>query len=494
MTNNKNFFCLIQNIRSSPGPGGIPVELLKHATIRAFEILAYIFNRCLFMHDKIPQDWKLGFLTPIHKKGPRDDCANYRGITVLATIGRLYGRIIRKRIEKEIDIGEEQSGFTAGRSCIDNMFTLKQLIEKRKLVNLETHLIFIDLEKAFDTVPIQKLIEILDKSAINKHFLCAINEIYKEQANIIKISNKVSTPFRTDKGVRQGCCLSPTLFKIYLEHILTDWKKKCEYMGIPIHDNHIYSLLFADDQVIMAGDEHDIHYMIRKLAETYEKNGMKINFKKTKYLVSGGTARDLEVGGQTVAKCEEYKYLGSVIASESNSKKEITSRIGQARQATQTLNSILWSKYIKNETKIRIYHSIVQSILLYGSDTWELTKRDKQRINAVEMDFLRRSCRVSRMDRIRNLEIRERIGKLDTTIEQIEKKRLIWFGHTQRMREERWPKKVLNWNPPGRRKRGRPPELWHKQVHDDMTERNLVDGDWLDRKRWHMGCEKRLEL
>ena len=378
----------------SPGTGSNPVELLKHANSRTYEILAYIFNRCLFMHDKLPEDWKLGYLTPIYKKGPKNDCANYRGITVLATMGRLYGRVIRKRLEKEITIGEEQSGFTAGRSCTDNMFSLKQIVEKRKLKNLETHLIFIDLEKAFDAVPIHRLFSILDKLNVNRHYICAIKEMYTDQKNVIKISNKISAPFVTNKGVRQGCCLSPTLFKIYIEAALHDWKRKCRYMGIPVNDECVYSLLFADDQVIMAGDDHDIEYMIRKLADTYEENGMKINYQKTKYLVVAGEARDLQVGGHTIQKCDQYKYLGSVITTEGNSRKEITNRIGQARQATQKLNSVLWSKSARKNTKVWLYNTVVQSILMYGSETWEMTKRDQQRINAVEMDFLRRSCRV----------------------------------------------------------------------------------------------------
>lgn len=265
-------------------------------------------------------------------------------------------------------------------------------------------------------------------------------------------------------------------------------------MGIPVNEKHIHSLLFADDQVIMAGDEYDIEYMMRKLADTYEANGLKINYKKTKYLVIGGQARDLHIQGQVITKCEEYKYLGSLISSEGNSKMEITSRIGQARQATRTLNSLLWSKNLRNRTKTRIYGSIIESILLYGSETWEMTKGEKQKINSVEMDFLRRGCRVSKLDHIRNIDIRERIGKLGTTVEEIEKRRLVWYGHVQRLDTRRWPKRIINWNPPGRRKRGRPPETWSKQVEKDMSARGLQEGDWNDRILWRLGCEKRPQL
>lgn len=66
-------------------------------------------------------------------------------------------------------------------------------------------------------------------------------------------------------------------------------------MGIPIENDYIYSLLFTDDQVILAGDEHDIIYMMRKLVDTYKANGLNVNYKKTKYLVTGGEARDLQI-------------------------------------------------------------------------------------------------------------------------------------------------------------------------------------------------------
>lgn len=90
---------------------------------------------------------KLVYLTSIYKKGSKKEYTNYPGISVTATIGRMYGRIIRERLEKVINIGEEQSGFTAGRTCVDNIFALRQLIEERK------NLVFIHLKKAYDTIP-----------------------------------------------------------------------------------------------------------------------------------------------------------------------------------------------------------------------------------------------------------------------------------------------------------------------------------------------------
>lgn len=138
--------------------------------------------------------------------------------------------------------------------------------------------------------------------------------------------------------------------------------------------------------------------MMRKISETYDRASLKVNFAKVKYLVVGDRHNNnLVINGQVIEVCDNYKYLGVTISGEGSSKKELSNRIGQAKQAIKKLNSILWTNNIKKQTKERIYEAIVESILLYRSEVWEITKRDKQRLEAVEMDFMRRSCRVSRL-------------------------------------------------------------------------------------------------
>jgi hypothetical protein len=97
---------------------------------------------------------------------------------------------------------------------------------------------------------------------------------------------------------------------------------------------------------------------------------------------------------QVIEVCDDYKYLGVTISGEGSNEKELSCRVGQAKLAINKLNSILWANNIKKQTKKRIYETIVKSILLYGSEVWGITKRDKESLEAVEMDFVRRSCRV----------------------------------------------------------------------------------------------------
>jgi len=172
---------------------------------------------------------------------------------------------------------EEQAGFRAGRSCIDNIFCITQMIEKKKATNRELHLLFIDLTKAYDRIPLNKLWEILDRLAINTRLIEAIKALYKGSSSKIKIGNLITKGFKVTKGLGQGCSLSPTIFKIYLDRVLRKWKRRCQPMGIPIQNPHVYSLNFADDQVLITQDHDDMEFTARKLKEEYEKWGLTMN-------------------------------------------------------------------------------------------------------------------------------------------------------------------------------------------------------------------------
>ena len=107
------------------------------------------------------------------------------------------------------------------------------------------------------------------------------------------------------------------------------------------------------------------------------------------------------------------------------------------------------------------------------------------------MDFLRRSCRISRLEHVRNEVIRERAKVVKSIIDDIDKKQLTWFGHVKRMEERRWPRKILDWGPPERRKRGRPRRSWRENVQEAMDARELDENTCYDRKKWKLGAEKR---
>jgi len=95
---------------------------------------------------------------------------------------------------------------------------------------------------------------------------------------------------------------------------------------------------------------------------------------------------------------------------------------------------------------------------------------------------------------VRNGKIRRRSQRKKDIMDTINTKRLIWYGHVQRMLAERWPKRMLDWVPDRRRKRGRPRGTWRENVHVEMEWRHLQHGDWENRKVWLARCGKRRQL
>ena len=97
---------------------------------------------------------------------------------------------------------------------------------------------------------------------INGTILKILKEYYTDNNAYVKIGNELSDPIKVTKGLRQGCSLSPILFNIYLEKTLAHWKKSCGGMGVPIEENKfLFSLNYADDQVIIAQDAEDLEFV-----------------------------------------------------------------------------------------------------------------------------------------------------------------------------------------------------------------------------------------
>ena len=106
-----------------------------------------------------------------------------------------------------------------------------------------------------------------------------------------------------------------------------------------------------------------------------------------------------------------------------------------------------------------------------------------EKLNFTEMDFWRRSARISRKHKIRNNIIKRKMNVTRSLLEDIKTKQLKWYGHVQRMEEGRLPKKVMKWSPPGRRKRGRPKLTWAEEIRGLMEEKGLMEEDWNDERQ-----------
>ena len=141
--------------RRASGIDEVRVDMVMAAGESGISWTKRLLNTCM-RHGKVPEKWRTGLIVPIwKKKGDVQDPGKYRGITLLSHIMKLLKRILDVRIRKKIEqeLGEEHQGFRKGRGTTDRMFALRQMVEKRLEIQGRMAVGFVDVEKAYDTVP-----------------------------------------------------------------------------------------------------------------------------------------------------------------------------------------------------------------------------------------------------------------------------------------------------------------------------------------------------
>ena len=182
------------------------------------------------MSDYFPESWSAGEIIPLHKKGDKNNVDNYRGITLLSTLGKLFSRILNNRLSTWAETFsvyiEAQAGFREHMSTTDNIFVLHGLITHSLNNDQQLFCSFTDFSKAFDYVVRDVLWFKLLQFGIRGKMLDIIESMYKNVKSQVKINDKLSESFSCMTGDRQGECISPFLFAIYLNDIEQEYIAK----------------------------------------------------------------------------------------------------------------------------------------------------------------------------------------------------------------------------------------------------------------------------
>lgn len=446
--------------RKAPGVDGINAELLKYGGEELKTRLLELFNNC-WRKCQIPDAWKKAKVISLFKKGNRSQPQNYRGISLLINAYKVYTKIINKRLTTISDslLLEEQSGFRQGRSCTDNVFTINQIIEKRREFNLETHIAFIDYEKAFDRVNRELLWQILQKRGYPLHLIEVIKSLYHKTSINLQVGNKMLEELEVNRGVRQGCSLSPTLFNIYIDNILREWKSLSK-PSIWINPNTpLQSLLYADDHTIIEENELSLQKSLYQLNRICKPYCLSISVSKTKVMAFRGKypiRTKIIIDDKVIEQVKHFNYLGCDITYEYSN--DMKTKLQRFQHTCGTINKYLRNK-TRKETLLKFYKVMAVPQLLYGCESWTIRKQDKMKIQASEMKFLRRVKRCTLMDKIKNEDIRQELNIFSLN-EKINEYRSRWVQHLRRMPHERIPRHALLYRPRGRRDIGRPRQRW----------------------------------
>ncbi|KAK3506381.1 hypothetical protein QTP70_003644, partial [Hemibagrus guttatus] len=448
----------------APGVDEIRPEYLKSLDVVGLSWLTRFCN-IAWRSGTVPLDRATRVVVPLFKKGDRRVCSNYRGITLLSLPGKVYSRVLERRVRPLVEprIQEEQCGFQPSRGTLDQLYTLHRVLKGSWEFAQPVHMCFVDLEKAFNRVPRGILWEVLWEYGVRGTLLRAVRSLYNRSSSLVRIASCKSNLFPVHVGLRQGCSLSPVLFIVFMDRIS---RRSQGLEGVRFGDHGISSLIFADDVVLLAPSSLDLQHALGRFAAECEAAGMRVSTSKSEAMVLDRkkVACTLQVGGEVLPQVEEFKYLGVLFMSEGRMDCEIDRRIGAAAAVMRSVyRSVVVKKELSRKAKLSIYQSIYVPTLTYGPELWAMTERVRSWIQAAEMSFLRRVAGHSLRDRVRSSVTRKELG-VEPLLLHIERGQLRWLGHLFWMPPGRLPGEVFRACPTGKRPRGRPRTHWRDYV------------------------------
>ncbi|PSN43351.1 hypothetical protein C0J52_15555 [Blattella germanica] len=489
----------IKKLKNNKAPGIdlIQSELVKHAG-KEFVKHFHKLITSIWETETIPDDWNVGIICPIHKKGDTMVCSNYRGISLLPIAYKVFSNILFSRLAPYVEnvVGDYQCGFRQGRSTVDQIFTIRQILEKCKEFGIDTHHLFIDFRSAYDSIDRNNLYAAMEDLEIPKKLITLVKVTMENTQSKIKIQNKLSNPVTIKNGVRQGDSLSCLLFNIALEKVIRD-------AGINTRGTIFYKsvqiLAYADDIDIIARTPRAMREAFVSFEKAARKMNLQINEGKTKYMpvtkkAPPGEPAFLEIGSYKFEIVCRFTYLGSEVNSRNNVSSEIQKRILSANKCYYGLRKHLKSKLLLRKTKVLMYKVLVKPVLIYGAETWVLSKFDERQLCIFERKILRQIFgpveENNEWRRRYNHELYE-LYKGPDIVGSIKIQRLHWAGHVLRA-NDRMINKVFHAKPEGTRKVGRPKLRWEDGVREDV--KTIGIRNWrssaLNREEWRKLLQK----
>ena len=250
------------------GMDKIQNEYIRNCPDSFMEIITEFFNIILDT-GLIPDEWCMAIIVPIFKKGDVRNPDNYRGISLLSCMCKLFTTALNVRLTAYADeeglIGEEQAGFRSGYSTADHIFTLHAIIELYKAASKRLYCAFVDYKKAFDMVDRTALWAKLLDLGVDGKLMRVIVNLYQKAKAVVRVCGRLTDSFPCNIGVRQGESLSPLLFALFLRDL--NGYIATRYEGIPSLADQLleiaqdddelelyislFILLYADDTIIM---------------------------------------------------------------------------------------------------------------------------------------------------------------------------------------------------------------------------------------------------
>nr|GEX92095.1 hypothetical protein [Tanacetum cinerariifolium] len=372
------------------GPDEISIEAWRCLGGEGEQGLTTIFNKT-FLRAKIPEEWRLG-----------------------------EERVIERRLRRETEVSENQFGFMLGRSTMEAIHIIRSLMEKYKERQKDLHLAFLDLEKAYDSVPQELIWKTLSDKGTPTRYINVVQDMGKDL-------------YELTKGI-QG--------------------------SIP------WCLIFADDIVLVSETPQGLNGRLEQWRKALEDKGIRVSREKTKYLRCNfnrsesdmNGEEEIRIGEHILESNESFRYLGSVMHKYGRIEDDVTHRI-----------QVGWVS--------------IRPAMMYGSECWSLTKVQANRMKVAEMRMLRWTCGKTIFDMIPNGVVRTNL-QVVIIVNKMREGQPRWFGHIKRRPQSAPVRRVESLTVDGTRRRGGPKLRWEDKLKTNLNEMLLSEDTTSDRNAW----------
>ena len=319
---------------------------------------------------------------------------------------------------------------------MEQIFTMRQLIEKTREFQQKAYVAFVDFKAAFDSVDRQSLWLILKTTGLQEKYCNLFERLHEGTESCVQVNGRRSSSFEIHTGVRQGCAAAPELFNCVNDYIMTRTISRLQF-GLHYGDRVLSDADYADDLALVCDSPSKLTVALQILADEALKIGLSTNWQKTKVMY--GEPRNsprppavLMVGDKPAEIVVELTYLGSILSNDGSILKDLMHRIAKASAVVGRL-SALWRKLsISRRTKLCIYNASVGSVLLYGAETWPVTQSVLSTVNIAQTKHLRHVEGLLWHNFVSNEDLLALTAQTPFSV-QLAQRTLRWYGHLLRM-------------------------------------------------------------
>lgn len=373
--------------------------------------------RAVWDLEWIPSSWRQCTVISLYKSGDPEDTTNYRGITLISVMEKVLLQIMQERLGEEFALGDlisqEQSGFRSGEECMGQFIAMHESIRRRYRAAMPTFGVFVDFKKAFDKVHHGALFRACERKGIQGKFLGLIKHIYANTKLRVRIGERYAEPFDMQRGVRQGCSISPPLFSVYIDSAWEDLAREGSVQqqqgaGVAVPGlrgpTRVASGRYADDIVGLATSSSGLQIMLDELSDWGNDTEMALGIQKCGTMLWGEPSpanRDLYEAAQfttpwgDVPKVNTYKYLGIEVTSEwhksgdtdlsgnDDAARHVERMRGKGQRIAAVLHPLLRDPKCPIAIKVHTIRNVLVSSVTYGAE-WYGYKRK----NTLSLDSL----------------------------------------------------------------------------------------------------------